>query len=67
MTTSTEFQFLYGAIKSNLVHAGKYQVNIFQFLYGAIKSANGNTGTNVNAEFQFLYGAIKRFGFVTNC
>ena len=32
------FQFLYGAIKSNLTDAEKLALQQFQFLYGAIKS-----------------------------
>ena len=54
-----QFQFLYGAIKSNYRSANYLTFVQFQFLYGAIKSVVLLMVLLSRGSFQFLYGAIK--------
>ena len=55
----TQFQFLYGAIKSHVAAFTIAFCSLFQFLYGAIKSDNLHLHQCQSKIFQFLYGAIK--------
>ena len=54
-----QFQFLYGAIKSEKSNTLPIWSSLFQFLYGAIKSHISAKGNACIIQFQFLYGAIK--------
>ncbi len=55
-----QFQFQYGAIKSQELII-EYESSLwFQFEYGAIKSYEFFNSINFSFEFQFQYGAIKR-------
>ena len=56
---TSEFQFQYGAIKTNLINISGRGGGLFQFQYGAIKTVGFGDGTLAQNLFQFQYGAIK--------
>ncbi len=62
--TDVEFQFQYGAIKSELALPDNAPINVFQFQYGAIKREFECTTSTILGLFQFQYGAIKRVDLV---
>jgi len=65
-TNISEFQFQYGAIKSQMTQRRKFSLMSFNSNMVRLKDNKNNTQF-FNDMFQFQYGAIKRFAELITC